>query len=250
MGQTAPMVHDAAETGFGAGVDAYRRARPGYAPELLARLNEVLNGLVVELGAGTGILTQELVAAGHRVLAVEPVDEMRAALLQSVDGVEARNGTAEAIPVGDGEAGAVVAAQAFHWFDHGPALDEIGRVLEPGGVLAVLWNVRDETVPWVAEFGRVMDQHRGSTPSHDSGQWRKPIDDDERFLLDFELDVEHGSPTDGDGVVDRALSVSFIASLDAAAQAQVTEEVGRLVASMDTPFDFPYRSQLHVWRRM
>jgi len=245
------VVHESALVGFEAGVGAYRRARPGYAAPVLAELGRLpVGGPVVELGPGTGIVTAELVAAGHQVVAVEPVAAMREALADAVSSADVREGRAEAIPVDDGVATAVVAAQSFHWFDPDAALDEIARVLPAGGRLVLMWNVRDESVPWVAAFGAVTNRYRGDTPSHHTGRWRQAIDDDRRFALDHELETAHGWPTDVDGVVERALSVSFIAALDEAQRRSVAAEVRALAEPLGPSFDFPYRSSVHVWEHL
>ena len=107
---------------------------------------------VVDLGAGTGKLTRSLVALGHRVTAVEPLPEMIARLRLSVPGATAVEGGAEAIPLEAESADVVTVAQAFHWFDHRPALREITRVLRPEGHAALVWNTRDEREPWVAQL--------------------------------------------------------------------------------------------------
>jgi SAM-dependent methyltransferase len=143
---------------FGAVADRYARARPGYPQAAVEWLLEAAPGrAVVDLAAGTGKLTQALVEAGVQAVAVEPDAGMRAALATAAPGVEALAGTAEAIPLPDMSADAVLVAQAFHWFDAGPACDEIARVLRPGGVLGLLWNLRDGTVPWVADLDRILD---------------------------------------------------------------------------------------------
>ena len=105
---------------------------------------------------GTGKLTRSLVALGHRVTAVEPLPEMLAQLRAAVPEAEAVIGSAESMPLPDGSADVVTCAQAFHWFDHGPALAQIARVLRPGGRLALVWNTRDERVAWVEEFTELM----------------------------------------------------------------------------------------------
>jgi SAM-dependent methyltransferase len=143
---------------FGAVADRYARARPGYPAAAVEWLLEAGPGRdVVDLAAGTGKLTQVLVEAGAAVVAVEPDEGMRAALAGAVPGVEALAGTAEALPLPDGSADAVLVAQAFHWFDVEPACDEIARVLRPGGVLGLLWNLRDGSIPWVADLDRILD---------------------------------------------------------------------------------------------
>jgi SAM-dependent methyltransferase len=143
---------------FGAVADRYARARPGYPAAAVEWMLEAAPGRdVVDLAAGTGKLTQVLVDAGATVVAVEPDAGMREALSLAAPGLEALAGTAEAIPLPDGSADAVLVAQAFHWFDAARACDEIARVLRPDGVLGLLWNLRDGTVPWVADLDRILD---------------------------------------------------------------------------------------------
>ena len=95
---------------------------------------------MLDLGAGTGKLTRVLVRRYARVVAVEPLDGMRAILEQVVPGAESVRGTAESIPSPDASADGVFAATAFHWFANDAAIAEIARVLRPGGTFAVVWN--------------------------------------------------------------------------------------------------------------
>ena len=142
---------------FGAVADIYERARPSYPAAAVEWLLEPAPGRdVVDLAAGTGKLTRVLVAAGCRVTAVEPLEGMRAQLEAAVPEAHAVEGSAEAIPVPDASADAVLVAQAFHWFDAPRALDEIARVLRPGGVLGLLWNLRDDSVAWVKALSDAM----------------------------------------------------------------------------------------------
>jgi SAM-dependent methyltransferase len=136
---------------------AYQQARPSYPAAAVEWALEAAPGRrVIDLAAGTGKLTQVLVAAGADVTAVEPLPNMRAELERALPGVPALAGSAEAIPLPDGSAHAVLVGQAFHWFDGSAAPAEIARVLVPGGVLGLLWNLRDDRVPWVGELTSVM----------------------------------------------------------------------------------------------
>lgn len=143
---------------FGAEAAAYAEHRPDY-PE--AGIRWVMAGAghpvvdVLDLAAGTGKLTGGLLELGLTVTAVEPDQGMRAELTRHFPSVAALAGTAEQIPLPDGSVDAVVAGQAFHWFDLGRALTEIARVLRPGGVIGALWNRDDVTVDWVREVNEV-----------------------------------------------------------------------------------------------
>jgi SAM-dependent methyltransferase len=143
-------------TSFALVADAYERARPGYPEDAVRWLAGDEPRDVVDLGAGTGKLTRSLVALGHRVTAVEPLPEMLELLPAAAPGAFALLGSAEVIPLPDASADVVTAAQAFHWFDHPVALPEIARVLRPGGRLALVWNVRDDRVAWVAELSEAI----------------------------------------------------------------------------------------------
>ncbi|HEX4705538.1 MAG TPA: class I SAM-dependent methyltransferase [Pseudonocardiaceae bacterium] len=148
---------------FGSQAAAYAEYRPNYPADLLAWALEPASaasadGLrVLDLGAGTGKLTEGLLAFDVEVVAVEPDTSMLAELTRRFPGVEARSGTAEVIPLPDASVHAVFAGQALHWFDLDRALPEIGRVLLPGGFLVAAWNVYDDSVPWVAEFCRITE---------------------------------------------------------------------------------------------
>ncbi|HEY5335064.1 MAG TPA: class I SAM-dependent methyltransferase [Mycobacteriales bacterium] len=158
-----PGLRAARARSFGPAAGVYEAARPGYPSDAVRDLLGSSPLDVLDLGAGTGKLTRVAVAEGHRVLAVDPSAEMLAELARVVPGVETRVGTAEALPVDDAAFDAVVAGQAYHWFDPAVALPEIARVLRPGGTLGLLWNSRDEEVPWIARFGELVGSEDASS---------------------------------------------------------------------------------------
>jgi len=141
---TGPATH------FGRAAAEYARGRPGYLQEAVDWMLEGVDGMVLDLGAGTGKLTEAVLHSGHRAIAVDPDPVMLATFELHVPGVRPLRGSAEQIPLEDASVDAVVVGQAWHWFDADKASAEIARVLRPGGRLGLIWNVRDETVPWVA----------------------------------------------------------------------------------------------------
>ncbi len=251
-------VHPSAARGFGLAADAYERGRPTFPPEALAALVRDTGigpgSTVVDLAAGTGKLTRHLVPVAAEVVAVEPVESMRRRLEATVPGARTVGATAEAMPFADDFADVITVGQAFHWFDAARALDEIARVLRPGGALALIWNIRDEGVAWVAELTRIMEPYRGDTPTHRTGAWRRAIEGDGRFtpLVEHAFASEqHLSP---DGVVDRVGSVSFIAALADDERASVEQQVRDLLdADADTrgrdDVVLPYRTELQICRK-
>jgi ubiquinone/menaquinone biosynthesis C-methylase UbiE len=134
---------------FGAVAAEYAALRPGYPADALTFVLGSRPRRVLDLGAGTGLLSAVLRAADHEVVAVDPSPEMLAELSARFPDVEAHVGAAEQVPLPDRSVDAVVAGQAAHWFDPAPAATEIRRVLRPGGVVGLIWNSRDQRVPWV-----------------------------------------------------------------------------------------------------
>lgn len=146
---------------FGPAAGLYERGRPPYPAAALDWLLPPGARRVLDVGAGTGKLTRQLVARGLDVVAVEPLDAMRAELTRVLPGTRALAGSAEQIPLDDGWVDAVLFAQAWHWVDPVRAVPEVARVLAPGGTLGLVWNERDERVGWVAELGRIIGESRG-----------------------------------------------------------------------------------------
>jgi SAM-dependent methyltransferase len=143
---------------FDQAAEVYERARPEYPAEAIDWMLPDGAKTVLDLGAGTGKLTRALAARGLEVFAVDPSPKMLAQLSASLPGAIVHEGTAEDIPLGDATVDAVFVAQAWHWVDQDLALPAVARVLKPGGTLALIWNLRDESVPWVARLTDAMHQ--------------------------------------------------------------------------------------------
>lgn len=210
-------------TAFAEVAGAYERGRPGYPDDAVHWLAGFDPCDVVDLGAGTGKLTRALVGLGHRVTAVEPLDEMRAELGAVLPDVHAVAGSAEAMPLPDASADVVTSAQAFHWFDHDDALPEIARVLRPGGRIALVWNSRDDRDPWMSRLSAIIGnesiQESDVAPVLDVSGLFGPVE-----TAIFQL----GQTLDRDGLLDLVLSRSYLAKLPAAEREPVLEAVGAL----------------------
>jgi ubiquinone/menaquinone biosynthesis C-methylase UbiE len=239
---------DPAAVAFGAAAADYERARPSYpheAIELLRRHLGVGPGRrVLDLAAGTGKLTRLLAGTGADVVAVEPVEGMRAQLAQAVPEVEVLDGTAEAIPLPDADVDAVTVAQAFHWFRFDEALAEIRRVLRPGGGLAILFNERDERVPWVRVWNEAIEWHSRRISYYQRTDWAAVLADG-GFGEVGHADVEWVQPMTRELVASRVRSVSYVAEMDEAAQQDFVDRVLALVEGFEEPFDLPYVT--HLW---
>ncbi len=224
-------------TSFGSVADAYERGRPEY-PEEAARWLAGEPPLdVVDLAAGTGKLTRVLVRLGYRVTAVEPLPEMREQLVAAVPQAQALAGTAESIPLPDESTDAVLAAQAYHWFDHPVALREIARVLRPGGRLGIVWNLRDESVDWVARLSELIDA--GGEQDRDDAD---DIADSGLYEPAEEAEWRWEQPLDRDRLRDLVLSRSYCATMPSGPREEVLAAVDRLYDEVAGPdgLSMPY----------
>ena len=249
-------IHDVAARGFQIASEVYDRGRPEYpqsaVEHLLRQLNVGSASTVVELGAGTGKFTRILAAslpAETKVIAVEPVEGMRNKFSALLPAVQLLAGSAEKIPLASKTAGAVIAAQSFHWFDGPAALQEIHRVLQPGGKLGLIWNARDESVDWVAKLEELTQVHEKGAPRYRTGAWRQAL---ERTELFTPLQAAHFRYAQVGGygmVVDRIASSSFIAALPETEKNQIFDQVRGLLSThpqtreRDT-IEFPYRTDV------
>jgi len=225
---------------FASVADVYERSRPGYPEDAVAWLAGTTPSDVVDLGAGTGKLTRSLVALGHRVMAVEPLEEMLAQLRAGLSEVRALTGGAEAIPLPDASVDVVTCAQAFHWFDHERALVEIARVLRPGGRAALSWNMRDESEIWVEELSDAIVGRTGL----DRGAV-EPIERSGLFGPVEHAVFEHAQEVDRRTMRELVLSRSYCAILPEVERDPILERVERIFdeRARDGVLSIPYRTE-------
>lgn len=234
----------------------YDRGRPEYPEEAVAWIAETLDlragRTVLDLAAGTGKLTQMLLATGARVVAVEPLDPMRANIEASLPQVESHAGTAEAIPLAGASVDAATVGQAFHWFDAPVALRELHRVVRPGGGVAALWNnrdERDELQAWVTELleplaSRVFPQADGNR-----------VNDDEGLLAGgFFTRLEHRQfpyrhEVDEQSFVAGVVSRSYVATASTEERAHVERELRRRARALPRPIVNLYVTDVYLARR-
>lgn len=251
-------VNPVASTGFSRAADAYERSRPSYAQAAITSLADDLRAgpdlrgrgrcRILDLAAGTGKLTRLLLPLGD-VVAVEPVAEMRAHVAGLVP---AAGATAELLPFRDHSLDAVTVGQAFHWFDASAALAEISRVLRPGGVLALLWNDRDDRVPWVREITNAIHARDPGTTYDKDIDWPAVIAASSDAFTKVEVTRhEHDHPMDVELVVDRAMSTSYVAAAADDVRSALAGEVRSILAAngIEGAFPFPHVTVAYVCRR-
>lgn len=226
---------------FGAQAERYDAYRPTYAPNAVRWALGRRPLRVVDLGAGTGILSRLLRALGHEVLAVEPDDRMRRRLAGASPGIEPLRGTAEAIPLPDGSVDAAVAGQAYHWFDPFRAHAEVARVLRPGGAFAAMWNDADLRVPWTVRFAEIIDGPDAVTTA------RPDVDFGPLFGPPATAEFRHDISMTPDGLVNLAMTRSPYLVGSAATRENLLAAVRRLTREFglaDT-VPMPYVTRVH-----
>lgn len=218
-----PFTGDASS--FDAVAGLYAQARPSYPRAVVEWVLADDPRVVVDVGAGTGLFTRLITAPGRTVFAVEPSRPMLDELSRALTGVVAVEASAEAMPLPDSSADAVFCAQAWHWVDSHAASTEVARVLRPGGSLTLLWNLRDERVPWVRALGAAMradgDHFRGDTEDPAVGI---EFGTAERFFHEWSRELTH------EQLLDDVRSRSYFALLTPNEQQRVEDAVARVLA--------------------
>ena len=210
---------------------------------------------VLELGAGTGKFSRLLAPRTGQYLALEPVPGMRALFHRGLPEIPLIAGVAEALPLRTGGVDAVVAVQAFHWFNAARAMQEMHRVLRPDARVGLVWNARDESVDWMRQVSLILDRYDERNPRYARGAWRKSWSENAGFTPLEEQRFSFVQRLDRAASLDRFLSISFIASLDGPRHAEAEAAFAKLLDTHPETagrpmIEHPYRCEVYTARRL
>jgi len=236
----------------------YVRYRPGYPPELLECLRRhcrlTPQWVVADIGSGTGLLTKIFLENGNRVFAVEPNAAMRAAreeYLRGFSQLVSREGRDEATSLEAHSVDLVAAGQAFHWFDRPRARAEFARILRPGGWVALVWNERLTSTPFLADYEQLLRRYSRDYARVD----HRNIDDEalteffhpghfrqEVFFIRQQFDWE--------GVQRRWLSSSYVPAAGQPGHEQMCGELEAIFRryQQDSLVDWEYKTRVYYGR--
>lgn len=231
--------------GFGPIAELYERVRPGYPAEAVDWMLPESAREVLDCGVGTGKLSDAIVATGRHVTAADPDPGMLAVLAAKHPEVRTVVASAEHLPFPDARFDAVVFGQSWHWVDPPRGSAEVARVLRPGGVLGLFWNIRDDREPWVAELADLVGHRSADELMLAAGGpvVTDPLVYDDATILTWvsRIDV----PT----LVDLIATHGFAITATPDERERLLGEVrtlGERVADADGGIDLPYR--LHLVR--
>ncbi|WP_336645402.1 class I SAM-dependent methyltransferase [Microbacterium sp. USHLN186] len=227
----------------------YDRYRPGFPATAADAIVPRPVRTALDLGAGTGKFTELLIERAARVIAVEPSERMLAVLRRKLPGAEAVIGSAEAIPVADAAASVVTVAQAFHWFDREAACAQIHRVLEPGGVLGLVWNRSDPSCSWDHACHRIAHPAVGDTDeTTDSAAEELP-----GFVFEELTTIRWSEGITRADYLSRWLTVSSFLAASEAERARMLAALGQILdGNSETAdhdrFELPHLTDVYVYR--
>jgi SAM-dependent methyltransferase len=239
--------------------EAYDFGRPRYDARAIDAIAAAAGGgpRLLDLGAGTGRLSAPLLEQGYDVVAIEPLDEMRAILTRKIGADRALAGHAEALPLPDESVDGAVCSDAWHWFDGARAADELARVVRPGGSVVVCvtyprWYGSDDAPDWWLDLTVVHTAlPKADHPALVSG-WREP-DVFERHPAFEETELREEPfvhQTDREQIVAHWASMSFVAALPEGQRADFLGALDGMLARRGIEaVDIPYRAKLWITRR-
>jgi ubiquinone/menaquinone biosynthesis C-methylase UbiE len=230
--------------------ELYERRRPGYPRAAMQWLSDRLDiragRVVLDLGAGTGKLTRELVATGAHVVAVEPGEQMLGQLRRVVPQAESLLGAAEAIPVADSTVDVVTVGQAFHWFRADEAFAEIRRVLRPGGGLGLIWNERDQSDALQQRVTSLINRFVPSGRPPRSSSWAESLIRDAQFGSMNKAEFPHAEALQAEELVERIGTTSFVVAAPREQRAELDAQLHGLAAEHGGAVEFRYVTRAYV----
>jgi SAM-dependent methyltransferase len=219
--KTTPLHEMNPQGRFSDQASSYAKYRPSYPSaaidSILEGLNNPLQLVAADIGAGTGISSRLLAERGMRVLAVEPNAEMRQVALPHLL-VEFHHGTGEASNLPNGSVDLVTCFQSFHWFDPKSALLEFRRILKPNGRLAVVWNDRDRRDEFTQRYTHLVQIASNNHPAESRLVSVDPLLTSSLFSPVCCHTFGYRQELDQDGLIGRAMSTSYIPRAGAAQQ--------------------------------
>jgi SAM-dependent methyltransferase len=242
-------------TSFGSIASEYDRLRPPPAAEAVDWLVPARRQTLVDLGAGTGLLSRALARRAEHVIAVEPDERMREVLHLRSPAVEVVAGRGEAIPLPDASADGVFASSAWHWMDPDKAAAEIARVLRDGGRLGLIWTTREHDIPWLRSdvWFREAREHTGADDEHaqrdGSGDRSVAIPAGSPFINIETMTFRYSRPMTPADIVDMLTTYSLVITADAE-----SVSLGRARAAAALAHEFPDSGTIdvpiasHCWR--
>lgn len=254
------QIHQTAQQGFSHAAKLYQHARPNYPEAVVNWLKQDLaldaQSSVIDLGAGTGKFLPYLKQVTSAIYAVEPIREMLQQLQAAHPDVIAIQAHSTAIPLASESIDAIVCAQSFHWFADIESLNEMHQLLRPEGHLGLIWNQRDEHVPWVKAIADILAPLEGDTPRYHSGEWKKVFEYQQLFQLERAHVFPHSHCGSVEQVVSqRLLSTSFIAAMPEAEQLALKAEFEAVIFAFTgkRPSDqitFPYVTYVYDFKKI
>lgn len=214
--------------------ELYAKARPKYAKEFFDYLKNTMNvpenSIFADIGSGTGIFTEQLLACGYRVYAVEPNADMREKAEEKLSGNSAFtsvDGTDRDTHLADRSVDCITAAQAFHWFDAEAFKKECHRILKPNGKIMLVYNSRDEQAACTRALAALRKQYNPDFHGFSNG-----ISDGAcRAFFDGNCEVfraDNSQTYDRQSYINRALSSSYSLREDDPRYAEYLEGIGEI----------------------
>jgi SAM-dependent methyltransferase len=243
---------------FGDVAADYELGRPRYDDHAIDAIAAAAGGgpRLLDVGAGTGRLSGPLSHKGFDVVAVEPLDAMRAILTRAIGADRALAGRAEELPLPDASVDGAVCSDAWHWFDGARAADELARVIRPGGSVVVCvshprWYGSDDAPHWWLDLGAIHAALPKGDHPYLTGSGRPDgLEGHPAFEAIQVRDEPFVHSTDRAKIVAHWASMSFVATLPDGQRTHFLSELDAMLARRGVDeVEVPYRAELWITRR-